>query len=141
MNRSAKTPNRGSWTLVGLLTLLVFVPQGSVQAQSEEIRAAFESYQELQKEGRYREALPFAQEVVRRMEEGLGRDHPAVAIALNHLASLYYYQGRYSPAELLYQRGLAIKEKALSLTAHLSHLFEDGHCRVSKELVQEDLIC
>ena len=93
----------------------------------EEIRAAFESYQELQKEGRYREALPFAQEVVRRMEEGLGRDHPAVAIALNHLASLYYYQGRYSPAELLYQRGLAIKEKALSLTAHLSHLFEDGH--------------
>jgi len=38
----------------------------------------------------------------------LGAEHPDVAQSLNNLASLYYSQGRYSEAELLYLRTLAI---------------------------------
>jgi CHAT domain-containing protein/Flp pilus assembly protein TadD len=47
------------------------------------------------------------------LEKALGRDHPAVATALNNLALLYHNQGRYAEAEPLYQRSLAIREKAL----------------------------
>ena len=50
MNRSIKTTNRGAWIRVGLLTLLVFVPQELVQAESAELEAALQSYQELEKE-------------------------------------------------------------------------------------------
>jgi tetratricopeptide (TPR) repeat protein len=43
----------------------------------------------------------------------LGREHPAVATSLNGLAALYYSQGRYSEAEPLYGRSLAIREQQL----------------------------
>ena len=40
-------------------------------------------------------------------------ERPDVAISLNNLASLYYAQGQYAKAELLYRRALAIHEKAV----------------------------
>ncbi len=43
----------------------------------------------------------------------LGPEHPDVATSLNNLASLYHNQGKYAQAEPLYQRALAIWEKAL----------------------------
>jgi CHAT domain-containing protein len=43
----------------------------------------------------------------------LGPDHPNVATALNNLAGLYQAQGRYTEAEPLYMRSLAVREKAL----------------------------
>lgn len=43
----------------------------------------------------------------------LGPDHPNVAFVLNDLALLRIAQGRYSEAEPLYLRALAIREKAL----------------------------
>jgi len=43
----------------------------------------------------------------------LGREHPNVAQSLNNLAELYQAQGNYSQAQPLYQRSLAIREKAL----------------------------
>ena len=46
-------------------------------------------------------------------EKALGPDHPDVATSLNNLAVLYQAQGRYGEAEPLYQRALAIREKAL----------------------------
>ncbi len=39
--------------------------------------------------------------------------HPDVALGLNNLALLFYDQGKYTEAEPLYQRALAILEKAL----------------------------
>ncbi|MBE3035878.1 MAG: tetratricopeptide repeat protein [Candidatus Atribacteria bacterium] len=42
-----------------------------------------------------------------------GPDHPDVATSLNKLAELYRAQGRYSEAEPLYKRALAIAEKTL----------------------------
>ncbi len=42
-----------------------------------------------------------------------GPDHPDVATSLNNLAELYDSKGEYGRAEPLYQRALAIFEKAL----------------------------
>ncbi|MGB3188784.1 MAG: CHAT domain-containing tetratricopeptide repeat protein, partial [Limnoraphis sp.] len=54
-------------------------------------------------------------------------NHPWVAASLNGLASLYRNQGRYDQAEPLYERSLAIAEKALGenhphVATSLSHL-------------------
>jgi CHAT domain-containing protein/Tfp pilus assembly protein PilF len=46
-------------------------------------------------------------------EKVLGKEHPDVAASLHNLAVLYYAQGKYSQAEPLYQRALAIFEKLL----------------------------
>jgi tetratricopeptide (TPR) repeat protein len=43
----------------------------------------------------------------------LGPEHPDVARSLNNLAALYDSYGKYTEAEPLYQRALAIREKAL----------------------------
>jgi tetratricopeptide (TPR) repeat protein len=40
---------------------------------------------------------------------------PDYAAVLSNLADLYYTQGKYAQAEPLYQRSLAIREKALGL--------------------------
>ncbi len=45
--------------------------------------------------------------------EKFGEQDPRLATSLNNLAVLYYAQGRYAQAEPLYQRALAIREKAL----------------------------
>ena len=42
-----------------------------------------------------------------------GESDPRLASSLNNLAALYYTQGKYEEAEPLYQRALAIDEKAL----------------------------
>jgi len=41
------------------------------------------------------------------------KDHPSMATSFNKLAILYYYQGKYTSATLLYKKGLEINEKAL----------------------------
>jgi tetratricopeptide (TPR) repeat protein len=46
-------------------------------------------------------------------EKALGADNLNVAVLLNNLAALYGSEGRYSEAESLYKRSLAIREKAL----------------------------
>jgi tetratricopeptide (TPR) repeat protein len=44
---------------------------------------------------------------------GVTRTHPGVATSLNNLAGLHDAQGRYDEARPLYERALAIREKAL----------------------------
>ncbi len=48
-----------------------------------------------------------------REAEKFGEQDPRYATSLNNLAGVYRTQGRYAQAEPLYQRSLAIKEKAL----------------------------
>ncbi len=43
----------------------------------------------------------------------LGPEHPDVATSLHNLALVYRLQGKYAEAGPLYQRSLAIREKAL----------------------------
>jgi tetratricopeptide (TPR) repeat protein len=47
--------------------------------------------------------------------ETLGPDHPDVATSVNNLAYSCSEQGKYAKAEPLFQRALAIQEKALGL--------------------------
>jgi tetratricopeptide (TPR) repeat protein len=46
-------------------------------------------------------------------EQTLGSQHPAVTDPLHGLANLYFEQGKYEQAELLYQRTLQIWERSL----------------------------
>ena len=48
-----------------------------------------------------------------RSGEGAGPEHPDVAQSLNNLAVLYHNRGEYAEAEPLYQRSLAVWQKAL----------------------------
>ena len=67
----------------------------------------------LEKEGKYKEAAENWEHFIELAEKKLGPDHPDVALGLNNLASLYQDQGKYSKAEPLFIRSLAIYEKAL----------------------------
>jgi CHAT domain-containing protein/Tfp pilus assembly protein PilF len=102
------------------------VAAGSYQIRVEELREATERdrvlhearklYQEsleLQRMGRYDEALSPVARSLEIRERLLGANHPDVAGALYGLAILYYYKGDYAKAEPLYQRALAIREKLL----------------------------
>ena len=66
---------------------------------------------ELYRQGQYTDAIPLAQEVLRRYRQGEG--DLKVATALNNLAGLYESQGRYSEAEPLYKQSLEIIRTSL----------------------------
>ncbi|WP_437521858.1 tetratricopeptide repeat protein [Sorangium sp. So ce726] len=68
---------------------------------------------ELERAGRYDEAIPLARRALQLREEALGPEHPDVATSLNNLAFLLHAKGDYAAAELLVRRALAIWEKAL----------------------------
>ncbi|HIK57409.1 MAG TPA: tetratricopeptide repeat protein, partial [Synechococcales cyanobacterium M55_K2018_004] len=59
-------------------------------------------------QGLYAEGVPWAEQCKEQAEARLGPDHPATATSLNNLAGLYRAMGRYSEAEPLYGRSLAI---------------------------------
>ncbi len=103
--------HKKTWLLVGLLCLALW--PGATYGQSSELRDTFNRYSELHAQGRYEEALPFAEKAVKLGEYEFGFDHPNTANLLNNLARIYYNQGRYVEAEPLYQRALTIREKAL----------------------------
>ena len=97
-----------------------------------EVAALNERADQLYSQGRYSEAIPLVQRVLRIREAALGPNHPDVATSLNNLAILYQDQGLYSDAEPLYKRALAINEKifganhpnvATSLS-NFAHLYE-----------------
>ena len=94
-------------------------------------------------QGRYQEALPFAEEALRLGNQEFGPDHPTTAALLNNLAELYRAQGKYAEAEPLYQRALRIYEKALgpdhpdvatSLKNYATLLWETGREDKAEEM-------
>ncbi len=89
---------------------------GGSFAQSEDLQEADrlnDQVVELFQQGKYKEAIPFAQRELDIRENALGPEHPDVDQSLNNLALLYDYLGNYAAAEPLYQRSLAMREKAL----------------------------
>lgn len=66
---------------------------------------------------RYKEksakAIQLAERALVIREKALGPEHPDVVTSLNKLAGLYMIKGDYAKVEPLYQRTLAIREKAL----------------------------
>ena len=67
----------------------------------------------LYEQGRYREAISYAEGSLKRLEHLFGPRDPVLADPLHSLALLYMKQGRYGDAEPLNKRSLAIREKAL----------------------------
>ena len=95
---------------------LLFSIHSPCQAQTspkDKVDALYKRYVQLNKQGRYQEALRYAKELVPSGEEAFGKDHPNVATFLNNLAYTYNSLGDYAKAEPLYMRSLAIVEKAL----------------------------
>ncbi len=84
--------------------------QSSAKAK---VDALYQKYIQLNKQGRYQEAIQYAKELVPAGEEVFGKGHPNVAIFMNNLAELYRALGDYAKAEPLYKRSLAIYEKVL----------------------------
>ncbi len=99
------------WLLVGLVGLALW--PAAAHEQSPALEEAYKGFVDLYAQGRYQEALPFAEEALRLSEREFGPDHPDVATRLNGLAEVYRAQGRYTEAEPLHKRALAIREKAL----------------------------
>ena len=68
---------------------------------------------ELDHAGKYREAVPVAEERLKLVEETVGADKPETGAASDKLGDLYRKNGDYAKAEPLLQRALKIREKAL----------------------------
>ncbi len=94
---------------------------GALAQGFDEAKALDQQVNQLHSEGRYSDAIPFAERALAIREKALGPDHPDVARALNDLANLYEDQGRNADAEPLYKRSLVIRQKALE---RWSRLFE-----------------
>ncbi len=103
--------HKARWLLAALLWLALW--PAPVQSQSAALMDANNQFSDLYAQGRYQEALPFAEKAIRLGKQEFGPDHPTTATLLNNLAALYHAQGKYAQAEPLYQRSLAIREKAL----------------------------
>jgi tetratricopeptide (TPR) repeat protein len=96
-----------------LLVGLSLAVSKATSAQSlAEVAALNAQVEELYRQGRYSEATPLAQRVLRIREAALGLNHPDVGTSINNLAILYQSQGLYRDAEPLFERALAISEKA-----------------------------
>ncbi len=99
------------WLLVGLLCLGLW-PMVAASAQETRwdslMAGAVKAYQQAD----YAEAEKLFLAALNEAEK-FGEQDPRLATSLNNLAVLYYAQGKYAQAEPLYQRSLAIREKAL----------------------------
>ena len=85
----------------------------SATALADPLDDAFSQYKSLNEQGKYSEALPFAQQAVELATEKFGEEHETPATALNNLGQLYDTLGDYAKAEPLLKRALGIWEKAL----------------------------
>lgn len=100
-------------SVLSAFTFLVSSPAecSGQSAATEKVDALYQKYVELKDQGRYQEALRYAEELVPAGEKAFGNDHHYVATFLNNLAWLYSSLGNYPKAEALYKRSLEITEK------------------------------
>src|SRR5262245_16834856 len=82
-------------------------------AQGADIDAIVQRFQKFYGAGNYDAALIEAQKLEAAVKTRDGPKSTRYAIALHTLAQVYQSQGKYAEAEPLYQRTLAINEKAL----------------------------
>jgi len=108
--------NREKWLLVVLflgVTLLASTPAWSNEDSLQKATELNQEVIQLYQQGRYAEAIPYAERALALREKVLGPEHPDTATSLNNLALLYDNMGSYDKAEPLFRRSLAIHEKVL----------------------------
>ena len=77
--------------VLSVLVALVLWPAAAL-GQSPELLQAYDRSSELYGQGRYQEAILYAQDALRLGERELGPDHPTTATLLNNLAWLLQYK-------------------------------------------------
>jgi hypothetical protein len=93
-----------------LISLLALWPQ-TTTAQSSELMNAYHKALSLQKNGQYKEAIPFAKSALEISEREFGPNHENIATMLSNLAWLYLSLGQYKNAEKFFLRELEIRLK------------------------------
>jgi CHAT domain-containing protein/type II secretory pathway pseudopilin PulG len=104
------------------VALLTGVTSWSDDSSLQKAKKLNQEVLRLYQQGRYAQAIPYAENALTIYEKTLGPAHPATATSLNNLALLYANMGAYDKAEPLYRRALSICEKALG-SAHLDTAF------------------
>ncbi len=94
--------------IVSVLAVLWLWP-AVAHGQSPALMDAYKRFAELYTQGRYQQALPFAEKALKLAEHEFGSDHPTTVTSLNNLAELHRAQGKYAEAEPLHKRALAIQ--------------------------------
>jgi tetratricopeptide (TPR) repeat protein len=109
----------GWWLRCGRVLLVlaaVFAAGGAVSSRAQpadEAEALNHEMFRLSQAGKYKEAAEVEErELALRERQAGGPDDPGVGLALNNLANIYRKLGRYTEAESLWKRSLAIREKA-----------------------------
>ncbi|MCA9393655.1 MAG: tetratricopeptide repeat protein [Candidatus Omnitrophica bacterium] len=88
----------------------------SVDAAAEALEDLYAQIMMMYADGRFTEAEPLTQEVLRTVEDIRGSDHPDTANALNNLAVVEKKLGKYREAGDHYERALRIQEEQLGPT-------------------------
>ncbi|MFP5271839.1 CHAT domain-containing tetratricopeptide repeat protein [Coleofasciculus sp.] len=73
----------------------------------------FEQVEQLYDQGKYNEAIPLAERMLRLYQNVHGEDHLDISYSLNYLGLLYQNQGRYSEAEPFYRQALEMYKRLL----------------------------
>jgi len=94
------------------LFLVAWLSIGNTQATND-LAALSRQVNRLYGQGKYAEAIPIAERYVALVRGKYGENHLEYATAILWLALVKEEQDRYAEAEPLYNRSLAIREKAL----------------------------
>jgi CHAT domain-containing protein/tetratricopeptide (TPR) repeat protein len=98
-------------TLLIALASTHFAPPVAQAQSAEDIRVRNAWAVQLQRQGKYTEAVKLAEETFALAERRLGAEHPLTLLSVNNLGSLYQAQGRYIEAEPLLKLALKGYEK------------------------------
>ena len=103
----------GFWVGIPVFIVEQALSQVSEEDELAEAKRLNQEADELDRQGKYAEAIPLAEKALAIRKKVLGDNHLDVATTLNNLASLYHSQGRYTEAEPLYKESLAIDKEKL----------------------------
>jgi tetratricopeptide (TPR) repeat protein len=106
-------PNSKTVAFVAILALTTFGPLATTSAQPVDIKVIDKAFQDHYARGNYSAAQIDAQELERLVKARFGAGHANYAIALNKLGLVYLGQVKYREAAGVFERALAILEKAL----------------------------
>ena len=107
-----KTRARVLWCVFGLI-LLNAAENAAAQETWDDAMKAYRTYQMLDEQGKYRQALPYAKRVVDLALKIKGENDPNYLTSLNNLACLYHDMGDHGKALPLYTQALEIRRNLL----------------------------
>ena len=109
-----RIPRTLAWVVIGL-SFAPAMAQYAAAQDADPLKRARELNSEVLRhlnEGRFREGIPKAREVLTIREQALGPNHTDVASSLNTLGWLLLETGDYTAAKPLLDRALTIREQA-----------------------------